>query len=211
MTLQIQAFTLGPIQNNTYLIYDDETKHALVVDPALEPAPLAEFINQHSLILLKVLITHAHFDHYYGLQFLQNSFPTLKDVYLHPDDLDLWRAGGSARQFFGKNLDIAEPNQIFTTMDDIFLDDHVFQIRSVPGHTAGSVLFYSNELKSAFCGDAIFYHGIGRTDLPGGDFDTLIQSIRNQVFTLPDETRLFPGHGPATTVIEEKENNPFLH
>jgi glyoxylase-like metal-dependent hydrolase (beta-lactamase superfamily II) len=210
MTLQTKTFILGPIQNNSYLIYDDQTKTALVIDPALEPEPLVEFIQQQSLSLEKVLVTHAHFDHYYGLPFLQKTFSTLKDIFLYPADLDLWREGGSARHFFGKNLDIPEPNQMLSPEEVIVFGDHQFSIRLVPGHTNGSVLFYSSELKGVFCGDAIFYHGIGRTDLPGGNYDLLIHSIQTQIFTLPDETRLFPGHGPATTVAEEKANNPFF-
>jgi glyoxylase-like metal-dependent hydrolase (beta-lactamase superfamily II) len=208
MTLQMKTFVLGPIQNNTYLFYEDHA--ALVIDPAMEPEPLAEFIRANDLILEKVLITHGHFDHYYGLTYLQKSFPALQDVYMHAEDLDLWRSGGSGRQFFGKDLSIPVPNQLLLPHTSLIWRGHELAVRHVPGHTPGSVLFYSAELACAFCGDAIFFHGIGRTDLPGSDYGTLLHSIQTQIFTLPDSTRLLPGHGPETTVAEEKANNPFL-
>lgn len=210
MTLQLKHFLLGPISNNSYLVFDDQTRSALVVDPSLEPGPLAQFMLENSLLLEKVLITHAHFDHYYGLPFLQSAFPSIKEIYLHPDDLDLWRSGGFGKLFWGRTLAVAEPNQLLSTAKPVTLDKHQFTVLHVPGHSAGSVLFYSAELKCAFVGDVIFFHGIGRTDLEGSDFNQLIHSIQMQVFTLPDETTLYNGHGPSTTVAEEKANNPFL-
>ena len=211
MTLQVKTFVLGPIGNNVYLVFDDQTRSALVIDPSINPEPLAQFIQENSLLVEKVLITHAHFDHYYGLPFLQSTFPSIKEVYLHPDDLDLWRSGGSGKHFSGKMLSVPEPNQLLNTAKTVTLDNHEFSVFHAPGHTAGSVIFYSAELKCAFVGDVIFFHGIGRTDLDGGDFNQLIHSIQSQVFTLPEETILFPGHGASTTVSEEKANNPFFN
>ncbi|MHC1740757.1 MAG: MBL fold metallo-hydrolase [Anaerolineaceae bacterium] len=210
MMLQIQTFVLGPIENNSYLIFDDKTRSALVIDPALEPAQLITFIQKNSLQPEKVLITHAHFDHYYGLLFLTKTFPSITQIYLHPDDLDLWRSGGGARDFFGDVISVSDPNTLITSDDKVLLGTHQFTIRHTPGHSPGSVIYYSSELKSAFCGDLIFYHGVGRTDLAGGNEGQLLHSIQTQVFTLPDETTLYPGHGPSTSVAEEKLNNPFV-
>jgi hydroxyacylglutathione hydrolase len=210
MTLQVKTFVLGPIGNNSYLIYDDQTLSALVIDPSINPEPLAQFIQEKSLHFEIVLITHAHFDHFYGLPFLRATFPSIKEVYLHPDDLDLWRSGGSARLFSDKVLSVPEPNQLLNTAKPVTLDKHEFSVLHAPGHTTGSVIFYSAELKCAFVGDVIFFHGIGRTDLDGANFNQLIHSIQTQVFTLPEETILYSGHGPSTTVSEEKANNPFF-
>ena len=210
MTLQVKHFLLGPISNNSYLVFDDLTRSALVIDPSLEPGPLAQFVQKNSLQLKKALITHAHFDHYYGLPFLQSTFSSIEEVYLHLDDLDLWRSGGFGKLFWGRTLTVTEPNRLLSTTSPVTLDEHKFIVLHAPGHSAGSVLFYSAELKCAFVGDVIFFHGIGRTDLEGSDFNQLIHSIQTQVFTLPDETTLYNGHGPSTTVAEEKANNSFL-
>jgi len=210
MTLQVKAFVLGPIENNVYLVFDDQTRAALLIDPAYAPGPLLKFVQENKLAVEKILITHAHFDHYYGLPDVKKALPSLPEVYLHPDDLALWQAGGSADIFTGTTIQVDEPDHLLAPNESIRLDGHEFTYRLAPGHSTGSVIYYSAELKSAFCGDVIFYHSIGRTDLPGGDTEQLLHSIRTQVFTLPDETILYPGHGPATTVAEEKANNPFL-
>jgi hydroxyacylglutathione hydrolase len=210
MTLISKSFVLGPISNNTYLIYDDETCQALVIDPPLEPAPLAQYIRENDLMLEKVLITHAHFDHYYGLPFLLSQFSSIKEVFLHPGDLDLWNSGGGAKHFWGKTIPVTQPTHLLLPGESILLGSHKFTYRHAPGHTAGSVIYFSEELHCAFVGDVIFKQGIGRTDLDGGDYNQLINSIRTQVFTLPEETILYPGHGPITTVADEKRDNPFL-
>lgn len=210
MTLFQKSFVLGPIQNNTYVLFDDQTRQALVIDPPLEPAPLADFIQENGLVLEKVFITHGHFDHYYGLPYLLNQFSSLKDVVLHPADLDLWNSGGGAKHFWGKILPVAQPSHLLAPGELLHLGEHEFSYRFAPGHSQGSVIYCCAELNCAFVGDVIFYHGIGRTDLDGGDYEQLLQSIQDQVFSLPDDTRLFPGHGQSTTVSEEKNNNPFF-
>ena len=210
MTLQIKTFVLGKLNNNVYLLFDDQTRAAVIIDPPLDPDLLAQFIQEKSLNLENIWITHAHFDHYYGLPYLEKTLSSIKTVSLHKDDLGLWRNGGGARHFLGKNIDIPEPNQLISAGQHLFLGEHEFIVHLAPGHTAGSVIYYSAELKCAFCGDVIFYHGIGRTDQQGGDLGLLIHSIQTQVLTLPDETILYPGHGPSTTVAEEKAKNPFL-
>jgi glyoxylase-like metal-dependent hydrolase (beta-lactamase superfamily II) len=210
MTLQINSFTLGPIGNNAYLIHDDETRQALLIDAPLEPGAIAEFIEKNDLLLEDILITHGHFDHYYGLPFLLSRFSSVKEVYLHPDDLDLWNSGGGAKHFWGKSIPVTQPTHLLAPGETIKLGVHEFTFRHAPGHSAGSVIYYSAEMQSAFVGDVIFLQGIGRTDLDGGDFNQLIHSIQTQVFTLPEQTTLYPGHGPATTVKDEKLNNPYF-
>jgi len=210
MTLTYKTFILGPIQNNSYLVYDDETRQALVIDPAMEPEPIAKFVRDNGLILEKVFVTHGHFDHYYGLPYLLNEFPSIKEVDLHPGDLDLWNNGGGARHFWGKSIQVTEPNHLLIDGESLTLGKHEFSFRYAPGHSNGSVVYYSQELNCAFVGDVIFYHSIGRTDLDDGDLNRLLESIRTRVFTLPEDTLLLPGHGESTSVAEEKTNNPFL-
>jgi glyoxylase-like metal-dependent hydrolase (beta-lactamase superfamily II) len=210
MTLTIKTYILGPIQNNSYLVYDDATRQALVIDPPIEPAPIADFIRENDLMLEKVFVTHGHFDHYYGLPFLMNEFPSLQEVALHPDDLALWNSGGGARHFWGNSIPVVEPNHLLIDGEILHLGEHEFTFRFAPGHSNGSVIYYCQELSCAFVGDVIFYHSIGRTDLDGGNQNQLLESIRTQVFTLPEDTWLLPGHGESTTVAEEKANNPFL-
>lgn len=210
MTLQIKTFILGPIENNSFLVYDKETKQAAVIDPSFEPNEIVEFAQNNGLNIEKVFITHGHFDHFYGLPFMKVMLPSINQVYLHGEDLSLWNNGGGAKDFWNKEIIIEPPNCILQDKQFVTLGDHKLEVRHTPGHTQGSVIYYSSELATAFCGDLIFYHGVGRTDLPGGDMNQLIHSIQKEVFTLPPETRLLSGHGPATTVAEEKKNNPLF-
>ena len=208
--LKLETFVCGPIENNVYLLFDDQTRDGWIIDPAMNSDSVSKFTERENIIIKKILITHAHFDHYYGLSEFKAILPPIEEIVLGKDDLHLWNSGGGAKDFFGKSQNIADPNILVDHQQKILLDDHVFEVRAVPGHTQGSVLYYCPEINSAFCGDLIFFHGVGRTDLPGGSFDQLVNSIRTQVFTLPPPTKIFPGHGPATTVAEEIHNNPFI-
>ena len=135
----------------------------------------------------------------------------LPHVALHPDDHVLWRAGGGGA-IFGFDIDPGpEPTIDFTHGQILKLGSNEFEVRYTPGHTKGHCVLYVAKENICFCGDLIFNGSVGRTDLPGGDWDTLENSIRTQIFTMPDETRLLSGHGPETTVGEEKMNNPFVH
>lgn len=122
----------------------------------------------------------------------------------------MYHDGGGARQFGFSLPDLPEPTHDLRSISGINFGKEVVQVFHTPGHSAGHVIFYIPSLTTALVGDVIFYRGIGRTDLPGGDYDQLLQSIHQVVFTLPNETNLYPGHGPATTVASEKEENPFL-
>ncbi len=208
--LSYESLVLGPIENNSIILFDDATLEAAVIDPSFEPQPLVEFVIAHKLQVNKVFITHGHFDHYYGLSYLQAKLPAIKDIYLHADDLPLWQDGGGARDLMGSTLEIPSPNHLLQSEKELMIGEHKLSILHTPGHTQGSVVYYSTEISTAFCGDLIFYHSIGRTDLPGGDFNQLIKSIQSSIFTLPPETVLISGHGPATSVKEELANNPFF-
>ncbi len=154
--------------------------------------------------------THAHFDHMGGAGALVKALQPPPCQFLHPADLPLWRAKGGA-PLFGLRFDSGpEPETPLVHSQRLHLGEMEFEVRHAPGHTPGHVLFYYAAAGVMFCGDVIFAGGIGRTDLPGGDYATLIDSIQSQVLSLPDETRLFSGHGEPTTVGWEKRWNPYL-
>jgi len=160
--------------------------------------------------LARILITHAHFDHFYTAIALSREFTHPVSIALHPEDLPLWRSGGGAYTFGFDIENKEEPDFLLSHGQVLTLGNSTLEVRHTPGHSPGHVLFYAPEINSAFCGDLIFRRGVGRTDLMGGNFKVLVNSIRTQVFTLPPETRLLPGHGPETTPREEMMENPFL-
>ncbi len=208
--LKIIALTLGPVQTNCYLIADPETGDAVVIDPADEGRRIIEAAERHEWRIGSIWLTHAHFDHLQGTAEVAYGTNPPPPVALHPDDYPLWRAEGGAL-FFGMSIDPGpEPTVDLHHGQILHLGSNKFEVRHAPGHTRGHVMFYSASEKVLFCGDVIFQGSIGRTDLPGGDYKTLIDSIRSQVLTLPDDTRLLTGHGPESTVGRERVYNPFL-
>lgn len=208
--LEIVKLTLGPVQTNAYLVADSETRDAAVIDPAWDGELILSEARQRGWRIAHLWYTHAHFDHIGGAAAIADASNPLPLVALHPNDHVLWRAGGGGA-LFGFNIDPGPEPTIDLVQDQILRLGHVeFQIRFTPGHTKGHCIFYVAGSKICFCGDLIFAGSVGRTDLPGGDWETLVASIKTQVFTLPDETRLLPGHGEETTVGQEKGSNPFV-
>ena len=208
--LEIVSFTLGPAQTNAYLVADSETKDAAVIDPAWDGHLILEAARQRGWRIAHLWYTHAHFDHIGGAGAIADSLNPLPLVALHPNDHVLWRAGGGGA-FFGFDIDPGpEPTIDFYQGQILRLGSVELEVRFTPGHTPGHCILYVPSIGISFCGDVIFAGSVGRTDLPGGSWEQLEQSIKTQVFTLPDETRLLSGHGPETTVGEEKINNPFV-
>ncbi len=210
MTINFKTFSLGPLENNCYLLWSEETRDATVIDPTYDIQIVKEEILARNLSLNELWITHAHFDHVIGAPILLKQINPPPKIGLHPLDLDLWRTDAGAASF---NLHISlpkDPDFFFANHEMHHLGDDEIEIRHVPGHTPGHVIFYVPKNKIVFCGDVIFYHSIGRTDLPGGDMNMLLAGIRSNILTLPADTRLLCGHGPDTLVEEELRNNPFL-
>lgn len=208
--LEIVSFTLGPAQTNAYLVADPDTKEAAVVDPAWDGSIILNAAQKRGWRIGHLWYTHAHFDHIGGAAAIADALNPLPLVALHPNDHVLWRAGGGGA-LFGFDIDPGpEPTIDFVHGMKMKLGSSEFEIRFTPGHTPGHCILYVASAGICFCGDLIFAGGVGRTDFPGGSREQLEQSIRTQVFTLPDDTRLLSGHGPETTVGEEKRENPFV-
>jgi hydroxyacylglutathione hydrolase len=195
----------------------------LVIDPSWDGHVILKEAQKRGWRIGHLWYTHAHFDHIGGAGAIADALNPLPLVALHPNDHVLWRAGGGGA-LFGFDIDPGpEPTIDFVHGMKMKLGSNEFEVRFTPGHTPGHCVFYVADTRAerseptgersrsvCFCGDLIFNGSVGRTDLPGGDWDTLVKSIREQIFTLPDDTRLLSGHGPVTTVGEEKMNNPFV-
>ncbi len=212
--LQIEKWVLGPVATNTYLVGDPDTNQAVVIDPAWDGKFLAEEIKKGGWQIQSIWLTHAHFDHFGGLADLLEALGSEKQegffVGLHPKDKMLWKVKGGA-VMFGINIKSApKPDHEFEEGEILTLGNYKFVVHHTPGHSTGHVIFHCPEEKVLFSGDVIFMQGIGRTDLLGGSYETLMDSIKIWVLPLPEDTRIFSGHGPETTVGAEKTGNPFV-
>ena len=208
--LEIATFPLGPAMTNAYLVADSETKEAAVIDPAWDGHLILAEAERRGWRIAHMWYTHAHFDHIGGAGAIADALNPLPLVALHPADHVLWRAEGGA-PLFGFKIDPGpEPTIDLQHGQILKLGNIEFEVRHTPGHTPGMCILYVASEGICFCGDLIFRDSVGRTDLPGGNWETLLKSIHEQVFTLPDETRLLSGHGPETTVGEEKRSNPYV-
>ncbi len=208
--LEIVPFTLGPAMTNAYLVADSETREAAVIDPAWDGHVILAEAKRRDWRIAHLWYTHAHFDHIGGAAAIADALNPLPLVALHPADHTLWRAQGGA-PLFGFYIDPGpEPTIDLSHGQILRLGSVHFEVRHTPGHTPGLCVFYVAAEGLCFCGDLIFRDSVGRTDLPGGDWEALLKSIHEQIFTLPDDTRLLSGHGPETTVGEEKRFNPYL-
>ena len=210
--MQIKIFEFNPVQVNTYLIYD-ETQEAAIIDCGAftteEQERLKDYIASNGLILKHLLNTHLHFDHLLGNRFIYDTYG-LKPEYQEEEE----SLPGLQKQtlIFGLPVDY-EPvaaGHFLNDDDSIRFGNTTLQAILTPGHSPGSLSFYCREANCVFTGDALFRHDIGRTDLWGGNEETLLTAIRTKLLTLPDDTVIYPGHGPASTVHEEKLHNPYI-
>ena len=208
--LSLISMTLGPVMTNAYILADDSTGEAVVIDPADEGERISQEVVDRGWRIVGIWLTHAHFDHLAGVADLVKNLAPTPPIALHPDDLFLWRKQGGAG-YFGMQIDAGPEPTIELSQDQILtVGGYKFRVLHAPGHTPGHVMFYNDSESVLFCGDVIFQGSIGRTDLPGGDYETLINSIKTQVMNLPDDTVLLSGHGPPTNVGVERQYNPFI-
>jgi glyoxylase-like metal-dependent hydrolase (beta-lactamase superfamily II) len=208
--VQIRTFTGGGFGENAYLAVCEETGACVAVDPGSGAPMLVRTVEAEGFDLEAVLLTHAHLDHIEGVSDVHAAHPDVP-IWLHPDDLALYRGVQRQAAMFGLSVDAQpEPTDELIPGETVGFGLCSFDIAFAPGHAPGHVIFVSTPHSIALVGDVVFQGSIGRTDLPGGDFQTLMASIRREILSLPDETMLYPGHGPATTVGQERVSNPFL-
>ncbi len=210
-SLTIVSFVLGPVSTNTYLVADTESGHAAVIDSAWDGGVIVAEAKRRKWNLDGIWLTHAHFDHFGGAAEVANAAPQPLPVALHPADMPLWRVQGGAAMFGFQEFDPGpEPSIELEDGMHLQLGKRTFEVRHTPGHSRGHVIFLDRQDGVVFCGDLIFQGSVGRTDLPGGSGQMLLESIHREILTLPDEVRLYSGHGPVTTVAAERATNPFL-
>lgn len=209
--LTIKSFVFNAFQENTYVIHD-ETKSCCIIDPGCyekaEKQELADYISANSLKVKALWNTHCHIDHILGNYFVKEHFKV--QLFLHKIEEPYLQAAKAYASNYGFNqYEPAEPDVYLKENDWAVIGDQKLKILFVPGHSPGHVAFYHQESKSLLAGDVLFYNSIGRTDLPGGNMDTLLNSIQQKLFALPDDVVVYPGHGPKTSIGFEKRTNPF--
>ncbi len=211
--ITIQAFTFSPIQENTYILYNEQGK-AIIIDPGCyftnEEEMLKKFVTEKKLQPVQLVNTHCHLDHVFGNRFVANTYGL--ELFIHPLEEKVLAFAPQSGQMWGLAFDnYSGPLHFIEEGEQLMLDNDVLDIIHTPGHSPGSICFYSKAQGFIIGGDVLFKQSIGRTDLPGGDYDTLINSIKEKLMVLPDETVVYNGHGPSTTIGYEKRNNPFLN
>jgi glyoxylase-like metal-dependent hydrolase (beta-lactamase superfamily II) len=210
--IQIQTYTFNAFQENTYVLYDT-TGECVIIDPGCyeksEKQELQNFIQDQQLQVKYLLNTHCHIDHVLGNAFVKHTYKV--DLYIHRADESVLRAVENYAPSYGfAQFEPTLPDHFLDEGDTVKFGNSSLAVLFVPGHAPGHIAFYSEEDKFCIGGDVLFQSSIGRTDLPGGDFDTLIKSIRTKLFPLGDDVTVYPGHGGPTTIGIEKKYNPFL-
>jgi len=210
--IQIDFFTFNPFQENTYIL-SDETKECLVIDPgcydSFEKDELERFITDQNLKPVKLLNTHCHIDHVLGNKFVADKYKL--PLELNSKEVPLLKAVKEYAPQYGIYCEPSPEAAVFLNEGDrVRFGNSELKVLFTPGHSPGSICFFNEKEKFIISGDVLFQMSIGRTDLPGGDYDTLIKSIREKLFVLDDDIKVYPGHGPMTNIGFEKKNNPFL-
>jgi glyoxylase-like metal-dependent hydrolase (beta-lactamase superfamily II) len=233
--MNVKTFILGPLQTSCYLVYSDTNSNAIIIDAGGDPTEIIKYIKQFNLTPLYLVNTHGHIDHILGNPQIKKAFPKI-NICIHPVDAPmLQEAKYNLSTELGFEFFSPEPDRLINENDFISIpaegttsrkSTHQFKVIHLPGHTKGGIgLLYQptngsylqngrEKVKNSdaflFSGDAIFAGSIGRTDFPGGSHSELINNIRKKIFVLPDSTIIYPGHGPSTTVGDEKHSNPFF-
>ena len=210
--IHIKAFTFSPISENTYVLYNNEGK-AIIIDPGCyfpnEQETLKNFLTDNSLTPLYLLNTHCHLDHVFGNKWVHETYGL--EPHLHPNEEAMLALAPVSGERWGLPFqNYAGPLHFLNDGDTVLLGETEIQVILAPGHSPGSICFYIPSQGDLIGGDVLFRGSIGRTDLPGGDSETLLNSIREKLWVLPDETVVYSGHGIKTTIGYEKRNNPFL-
>jgi len=214
MKLSMHMAVLGPLQNNVYFLADEDSGDCVVIDPSFEARKQLRLMEEKGWQPKQIWLTHPHYDHTVGAKKVSEEFTPPLPIAIHPDAFE-WADAKPDKMKMGTLLDRV-PRMDIPLTHGMKLDltpggpRAIVEVRDVSGHSPGSVLFYIPALEMAVVGDAIFQGSIGRTDFEESNHELLLKNIREQVYTLPDNTTLLPGHGPATTVAFEKANNPYV-
>ena len=209
--MKICNLVLGEYQTNCFCVTaDDSAKDCLVVDTGLSPQPLVDYLQNGELNPVAVVYTHGHLDHTFGTKALRENWPDIK-VAIHKNDADmLTDADKNLSAAMGTPIEFSAADIILNNGDEVEFAGVKLKVIHTPGHTPGGICLYCESEDILFAGDTLFANSIGRTDFPGGDHDLLIASIKTKLLVLPDETNVYTGHGPATTIGQEKISNPFI-
>lgn len=211
--MTIRTFHFNPIQVNTMVLADEETGEAVIVDPGncnlYEDSQLREYINEHNLLVKYIINTHPHIDHIAGNDWCVKEYRV--PLYFHAAGMPIYEKAFAYAAAFGIEQSAFPLPTAFLKEDDVIrFGNHQLQVLYTPGHCDGSVSFWDKVDKFVICGDLIFEGGVGRSDLPTGNEELLLQMIREKIMVLDNETVIYPGHGPQTTVGHEKINNPYI-
>ena len=212
MSLTVHTLTFNPFQENTYII-SSPSGECIIIDPGCfdeyEREELRELIDKNNLKPVRMINTHCHIDHILGNAFVAKTWNLALEI--HKGEIPVLAAGVTVANMYGVPYDTSpEPTSFLAEGDEVALDGIAMKVLFTPGHSPASICFYNATDGWVIGGDVLFYESIGRTDLPGGDHQTLLKSIRNQLFVLPNETVVYPGHGPTTKIGYEKMFNPFM-
>lgn len=210
--IHIKTFVFNPFQENTYVVYDD-TREAIIIDAGCsdddEYNTLESFLADNRLKAVKLVNTHCHVDHILGVKHFVKKYNL--PFAANKEDYYLLASAQEQGLLFGLNIELPPPiDEGLTEGEPLTFGNSAFDVYHVPGHSQGSVALYNSHAKTVFVGDVLFKGSIGRTDLPGGDYDSLINSIKTKLFTLPNDTRVYTGHGSETSIQAEKDTNPFF-
>ncbi len=211
--LKIKQFTFNAFQENTVIVYDQKTNQAILFDPGnnndREDQFLSRWITEMNLSIVRLINTHCHIDHILGNKYVVDMYEL--ELEAHQKELPMLSAGEGVSKMYGIAYNSSPQIARFLEHgDSVEIGDTYLEVRLVPGHSPGSLCFYNEREKFVIAGDTLFQGSIGRTDLPGGNHDLLLESIRKQLFTLPDAVTVYPGHGSTTTIGFERRMNPFF-
>lgn len=205
--MKIYRLEVGMLATNCYIAVNEELKEGVIVDPGADAGRIMSLVEELGIKVAAIFVTHGHSDHIGALSEVREA--TGAPVYISEEDADmLTKADRNLSMYITKSITCAPAEYLFKYGEDVTIAGMTFKVYATPGHTKGGVCLHVEDI--VFCGDTVFCESIGRTDFPGGSYKQIIESIKNKILVLDDETRLLPGHGPATTVAWERKRNPFL-
>jgi len=211
--VKINTLVLGDFQTNCYVLSDPQSqakKQCIIIDPGFGCEPLIRLLNKEAMDPRKILLTHGHCDHIAGIGLVRDNFGDVPVYISEADSQMLTDAALNLSLMMGCPVEFGPPDGLLADNDIVELGGIKLQVMNMPGHTPGGVAFYCRAEKLVFAGDSLFAGSVGRCDFPGGDMDILLNSIRTRLFPLPDETKVYSGHGPITSIGQEKHTNPYL-